>query len=93
MLTMILMGPAPWISHEMLKGPPRPSATGARPMRSGSRFQMAVGKAGCLRVSATVGTLGGGVLGAILMGCLTTKGDYCVWLEMVRVFRFGRYLI
>jgi hypothetical protein len=35
-------------------------------LRSGSSSQIAVGKAGCLIVSATVGTLGGGALGAIL---------------------------
>ena len=67
-LTMSLVGPTPWISQDILRGPPRPLATGARPLRSGSRFQMAVGKAGCLSVSATVGTLGGGVRGAMLNG-------------------------
>ena len=65
---MSLVGPTPWISHEMLKGPPRPSATGARPLRSGSRCQMADGKAGWLSVSATVGTSRSAVAGAILGG-------------------------
>jgi hypothetical protein len=60
------MGPTPWISHEILIGPPRPSATGTMPLLSGSRFQMAVGKAGCLTVSATVGTVGGGALRVML---------------------------
>jgi hypothetical protein len=36
------------------------------PLLSGSRFQMAVGKAGCLTVSATVGTVGGGALRVML---------------------------
>ena len=63
---MSLVGPTPCISQEMLKGPPRPWPTGARPLRSGSSSQIAVGKAGCLMVSATVGTLGSGVLDAIL---------------------------
>ena len=52
---MSLVGPTPWISHEMLMGPPRPSATGVRPWRSGLRSQMAVGNAGWVRVSAMVG--------------------------------------
>lgn len=66
---MSLMGPTPWISHEMLMGPPRPWATGARPFLSGTRSQMAVGKAGCLMVSATVGTSGDALRG-VMLGCL-----------------------
>ena len=54
--TTILAGPVPWISQLIRKGPPRPSATGNMPFWSGSSFHTAVGNAGCLRASATVGS-------------------------------------
>jgi len=54
-LTMSLMGPSPCTSQQMLIGPPRLSATGAMPERSGWSCQMAVGKAGCCSTSATGG--------------------------------------
>lgn len=55
--TTSLTGPEPWISQEILSGPPRPSATGSMPLRVGSRSHTAVGKAGSLITSATTGSL------------------------------------
>jgi hypothetical protein len=54
---------------------------------------MAVGKAGCLRVSATVGTLGGGLLGAIVKERVSAQVSYLLTFSEIEVcFRRLRWV-
>lgn len=51
-LTIIFLGPVPWISYAMSKGPPRPFATEHLPFLIGLRSQITLWKAGCARISS-----------------------------------------